>query len=246
MQNRPFVPLIDRGVLEASEGTCIDDVAVPLMLTRHVADPPDAGTFPDAIERLHTDVNRHLQSGERQYPFVIGQTERGDVLGIILYPALKKAEVIGLSIDNLEQTTRLTLSPSGLHLFHGFLVFVVHSLSATQPISHPYEEGERERSSPENTDVATVQQHLLRQVDAADEEQALALFEVRVVDTFGRPTRLWARWYPNRDLTSWEWQFEEGELSAGGIAFTVEQAALLSGFLTLLRLAFPDDWSWEE
>jgi hypothetical protein len=83
-------------------------------------------------------------------------------------------------------------------------------------------------------------------VDAADEEQTLTLFEVRVVDTFGRPTRLWARWYPNRDLASWEWQFEEGELPAGGIAFTVEQAALLSGFLTLLRLAFPDDWSWEE
>lgn len=245
MQNRPFVPLIDRGVLEASETACVRDVVVPLMLTRQVAELPDAGAFPDAIERLHKDVTHYLESGERQYAYVTGQTEQGDILGIILYPVLGKAELIGLSLGNLKKTMRLTLSPPGLHLLHGFLVFVVHILSAAQPFPHPYGE-ERAQLPLENTDAITVQQHLLEQVDAGDGEQALALFEVRVVDTFGRPTLLQARWYPNRDLASWEWRCEEGGLTSEGIVFSTDQAALLAGFLTLLRLAFPDDWSWEE
>jgi hypothetical protein len=246
VENRPFVPLIDRGVLEASEDACVEGVVVPLMLTRHVADPPDAGAFPDAIERLRSDVARHLETSERQYAFVTGQTERGDVLGVILYLALKKAEVIGLTCGDAARTTRVTLSPAGVHLLHGFLVFVVHALCASQPAAHPYGE-ERERTQPpENTDVAAVQRHLLARVDAGDEAQALTLFGARVVDTFGRPTSLQARWYPNRGLASWEWHVEEGELARAGILFTLEQAALLSGFLTLLRLAFPDDWSWQE
>lgn len=246
MQTDPFVPLIDRGVLEASDGTCIEDIVVPLMLVRHVAEPPDAGSFPDAVERLHGDITRVLKAGERQYPFVTDQTE-GGVLGIILYPALEKADVLGLSPNDQKQTRRLVLSPTGLHLLHGFLVFIVHTLSATQPTTHPYQQDEsRTHRPPENTDVARVREYLSMQVDGADEGQVLTLFEMTVVDTYGRPSRIWARWYPNRDLASWEWRFEEGEPAEDGIAFTLEQAALLSGFLTLLRLAFPDDWSWKE
>lgn len=235
MNVRPFVPLIDRGVLEESDSSCIGGVVVPLMLTRHVAELPDAGAFPDAVERLRSDVARRLQHGERQYPFVTGQTDRGDVLGVILYPVLKKAEVIGL-VPGLESTTRMTLSPSGLHLLHGYLVFVAHSLAPARSAEHP---------PPENTDVTTVCEHLLTMVDAGDGEQALTVFAVKVVDTFGRPVILRAKWYPNRDLTSWEWEGVEGE-PTGGIFFDLEQATLLAGFFTLLRLAYPDEWSWQE
>ncbi len=231
MNDRPFVPLIDQGVLEESDSSCVGDVIVPLMLTRHVAELPDAGAFPAAVERLRSDIDRHLEHGERQYPFVTGQTERGDVLGVVLYPALKKAEVIGLSPD-LKDTTRMTLSPNGLHLLHGYLVFVVHSLAA-------------QVGSPENTDVATVCKCLLTMVNADDDEQALTVFAVKVVDTFGRPVVLHAKWYPNRDLISWEWEGVEGG-PTGGIFFDLEQAKLLAGFFTLLRLAYPDEWSWQE
>jgi len=230
-------------VLEESDSSCIREVVVPLMLTRHVAELPDAGAFPDAVERLRSDVARHVEHGERQYPLVTGQTERGDVLGVILYPRLKKDEVIGLA-PGLESTTRMTLSPSGLHLLHGYLVFVVHCLAAAQPAGHPYGEMEGIRS-PENTDVAAVREHLLAMVDSGDDEQALTVFAVKVVDTFGRPVVLRAVWYPNRDLVSWEWEGVEGE-PTGGIFFDLEQAALLAGFFTLLRLAYPDEWSWQE
>lgn len=243
MQTKPFAPLIDRGVLEASDSACIEDIVVPLMLARHVAELPDAGSFPDAVERLRGDVSQVLKAGERQYPFVTEQTEAGPV-GIILYPALEKADILGLSL-NLKQTRRLVLCPSGLHLLHGFLVFIVHTLSTAQPTAHPYLQ-EGSKVQPENVDVASVQRYLLMRVDGADEDQVLTLFEVAVVDTYGRPCRIRARWYPNRDLASWEWRFEEGEMAEDGIAFTLKQAALLAGFLTLLRLAFPDDWSWKE
>lgn len=250
MIEMPFVPLIDRGVFEESGGVseesggaCIADVIVPLMLVRHVAELPDAGAFPDAVERLRADVARHLEHGERQYPFVTGQTERGDVLGVILYPALRKAEVIGLAPD-LRSTARMTLSPNGVHLLHGWLVFAVHSLATDRPGGHPY--GQVGGIQPENADVAAVRRRLLAMVEAGDKEQALTAFSVRVVDVFGRPHTLRARWYPHRGLVSWEWEPLEGDLPAGGVFFDLEQAALLAGFLTLLRLAYPEEWSWRE
>lgn len=247
MKDQPFVPLIDRGVLEESDTTCVENVVVPLMFVRHVADLPDPGAFADAVERLRADVSRHLQSGERQYAFATGQTLRGGVLGMILYPALKKAEVIGLSVDDNDRTSRMTLSPNGLHLLQGFLIFVVHSLAAPLPTSHPYGE-DRTLGAMENADVAAVQKFFLDRVNADDLNQSLRLFQARVVDAFGRPTILEAKWYPNLDKASWEWRFVEetnGPI-AGGIAFDMQHAALLSGFLTILRLAFPKEWSWQE
>ncbi len=241
MEDRPFVPLIDRGVLEGSDSSCVGGVVVPLMLARHVAELPDPGSFPDAVERLRSDVARYLEHGERQYPYVTGQTKRGDVLGVILYPALRAAEIIGLAPD-LEGTTRMTLSPNGVHLFHGFLVFVVHSLAPAVSAARSYEGTQGDLT---NSDVAVVRERLLAMVDEGDEGQALETFSVKVVDTFGRPVVLRAVWYPNRGLASWEWEGVEGE-PTGGIFFDLEQAALLAGFFTLLRLAYPDQWSWQE
>lgn len=251
MQDQPFVPLIDRGVLEASDTTCVENIVVPLMLVRHVADLPDPGAFADAIERLRADISRHVQSGERQYAFVTGQTPKGDVLGIILYPALKKAEVIGLDFSDEDKTSRMTLSPNGLHLLHGFLIFVVHSLAAPQSISHPYGPN-RTSGTPQNTDVAAVQQFFLSRISDDDLNQSLnlslRLFQVQIVDSFGRPAVLAAKWYPHLGKASWEWRFVEGAdgPTSGGIAFELKHAALLAGFLTILRLAFPEEWSWQE
>ena len=247
MADQPFVPLIDRGALEESDTTCIENVVVPLMLVRHVVELPDPGAFADAVERLRADVTRHVQSGERQYAFAAGQTPGGDALGVILYPALEKAEIIGLGIDDGARTSRMTLSPNGLHLLHGFLTFVVHSLAALHPTSHPYGV-ERPLTQPENADVAAVQQALLAQVDPDNMNQALCLFQVRVVDSFGRPTFLDAKWYPNLGRASWEWRFVEetnGPIT-GGVAFDMEYATLLAGFFTVLRLAFTEEWSWQE
>lgn len=237
-----FVPLIDRGIFEPEEDACIEEVIMPLMLARLVAAPPDAGAFLSAVERLHADIARHIRSGERRYPFTIGMTRNG-ALGIVLYTALRKADLIGLSTSDPQQTACLTLSPSGLHLFHGFLVFVTHSLHGAKDMSGSEVQGP---SPKQNMDVARVQQHLLGMVNLGNEGQALRLFGVRVVDTYGRPAQLSAKWYPNRAWASWEWQFGEGDQASGGIAFTMEQAAQLSGFLTLLHMAFPKEWVWEE
>jgi hypothetical protein len=236
INKEPFAPNIDAGIWE--EGvTCVDDVVVTLMLCRSVAELPDPAPLLDPVTRLREKLDQRA----RDFVYTIHQTDIGEMLGVILYPGSERVKIKGYDRD-LELASPVALAAKGLHLLHGQLVFFVHHLASGLTDQHPYVAGDLDE--PQNGDIAAVRKHLLSQADAVDEDQAVEIFSVGITDVIGRPVRLRGTWYPNREMTSWEWQGENDYLS-GGVFFPLEFAAQLAGFITLLRMA-QSQWSWRE
>ncbi|HIE38358.1 MAG TPA: hypothetical protein EYP77_04680 [Anaerolineae bacterium] len=211
------------------------NVIVPLVLIRHVAELPEPAMLADALDRFRNDLEQHRQSGRAQRLYVINRTNEGRVLGAIVYPEAKAVEIIETGRSAPPHSSRTTFTPNSLHLFHGFLVFTTEFLAP--------------ESLPEisNRDVAAVCSALREQAQARPDGkgQRIRLFHIAVSDRFGRPVAITAGWDPAQGILSWEWTGLESDLQ-GGLYLTVEDARLLAGFITLLRMSDPDAWSWND
>jgi len=234
-----FSPSIGTGIFAEGPENMIDEVVVPLMLCRSVANLPNDPSLTDQVHRM-----RESLATAREWAF--GMQARGvqDSLGVTIFPATRHARVRGCTVAG-DRAETIALDAEGLHLLHGHLVFFVHHLAMALPGAHPYREAlGGAPGAPQNEDVSTVKDSIVGQVDAADSNQRLVLFGVDVNDSMGRPVHLTGAWYPNRDRTSWEWEGLNTHL-AGSVHFPVGYAAELAGLLTLIRLAQPE-WSWQE
>lgn len=239
MTTDPFSPNIGTGVWE-SQDSVVDGIRVPLMLCRSVAELPDPTPWAEAIAHLA----ERIRQSTRDIVYTIASQGPGCSPGIIIYPNINRFKVIGYDATLTSTAgTAVMLTPNGLHLLHGQLVFFVHHLARRLSPKHPYPEAPPAVEQ-ENADVAAVRDALIAQVDAADTAQRVKLFASNITDMMGRPVTLEGIWYPNIDVTSWEWTGRNDGLS-GSIYFPLTYAAHLAGLLTILRLARPE-WSWQE
>ena len=110
-----FVPQFASGLLEPTEGHCIADVAVPLMLIRHTAELPDVAEMLPAVEAMRGEVRNHAKTGERLV-HMVEMVDKGALVGIVFYLKDKGAEVYGESMNDPEVTVKVALDPRGLLL----------------------------------------------------------------------------------------------------------------------------------
>ncbi|MEA3377618.1 MAG: hypothetical protein U9R72_15640 [Chloroflexota bacterium] len=241
-------------------------VNVALMLVRHIAAPPRsrapgmemATKLKRRVEELREKRQASLvwspvlsPSGSDRSPWSCGPRTQGTDgvwTGRVPPGAVELLFEEGTirvhtraSLDG-EGTRALLLDANGALLLQGTLNFFLHYLN---PLV-----AERVEQAPYLDDDVLVPEilnrYLVQTVEWARGKmeagaRRVELFAAPLADRYGRQTVLRAVWQPEPPHICWQWEFEERCLAG---YLEVRQATWVSGFITLIRLAYPDQWSW--
>jgi hypothetical protein len=240
-----FVPVIDDAALAgfAPEGAPIH---VPLVLARHVVElPPAQGMTWEMVEGLRRCVEAARRVRRASLVWAPGQVEAGTARAGAVELHFDEGTMLvwGQAGPGRAEARSVLLDANAALLFQGTLNFFMHFLN-------PLVAGRvRQAAYLERGDVLVpeiVNRDLIAAVDWARGEleagrDEIELFALPLADRYGRRTTLWAVWGVEQGCISWQWEFD-GVLS--GAYLDVERAAWVSGFMTLVRMAYPGDWAW--
>jgi len=222
-------------------------VNVPLVLTRHVAELPAsqalamemAAKLRERIEALRRErrasfawaPSRHIGAG-----FVSPGAVR-------LFFREGTMQVGAKGDPSGRETQSLLLDANAVLLFQGTLNLFLHFLNplmAHKVRQAPYLDCD-DVLVPEivNRDIALVVTWVKEEL--ASEAERIELFAAPLADWYGRETVLRAVWDVEPAHVSWQWEFNEAPYAT---YLDVEQATWVSGFITLVRLAYPQEWAW--
>jgi hypothetical protein len=243
-EGHDLVPVIDEAIFKAVEPSDAP-VNVPLVLVRHVAEPPlKQAVSLETGDRLKGAIEA-LREGRRA-SFLWSPTSawRGPSPGSVEYYFEEEAIQVYAKSSYGGRTGLRTilLGVNGALLFQGTVNAFLHFLN---PIV-----AERARQAPYFDEGVLrpeiINKHLIRLTRWArskvDEgERRIPLFCVPVRDRYGQQGHLEAAWLVEPPHISWTWRSDDRSAES---YLNVEQATWVNGFVTLLRLTYPDRWVW--
>lgn len=229
-------------------------VNVPLVLARHVAElPPSQALALEMAAKLRERIEALRRERRASFAWVPSRHAGAGFLGpgaVRLFFREGTMQVWTKGDPNGRETQSLLLDGNGVLLFQGTLNFFLHFLNPL--VGHkvrqaPYLDRD-DILVPEiiNRDIALVvtwvKEELASEAERADNRHPLIeLFATPLTDRYGRETVLRAVWDVEPAHVSWQWEFDEVPYAA---YLDVEQATWVSGFITLVRLAYPQEWTW--
>jgi hypothetical protein len=223
-------------------------VNVPLVLVRHVAELPAGAVATEMAEGLRQRVEalrRERRASFAWAPVVHAGASFTCPGTVELFFREETMQVWAKATPDAKapQARALILDPNGALLLQGTLNLFVACLNPLAGPAGGRDSGEPGRaggaSEPLNRDMGAIVEWAREELAGGAER--LDLFGVPLSDRYGRETVLRAAWDVGPAHVSWQWEFD-GQPQAA--YFTPEQAAWVSGFITLVRLAYPDEWGW--
>jgi len=245
MSDHDLAPVIDDDVFRAVQPSAAP-VNVPLVLVRHVAEPPRSrGVTVELAARLKRRVAELRDRREAALSWTPGEGWRGPAPGAVEYffeEGSIQVYAKGSPEARAATTRTVLLDANGALLLQGTLNGFLHylnPLAAERVEQAPYLDEEVLR--PE-----MINQYLIQLVQWArgrleDGASSVRLFAAPTRDLFGERGVLRATWVVDPPHISWGWSSEDRSVS---LYLDVRQAAWVSGFITLLRMALPDEWRW--
>ncbi|MBN1180168.1 MAG: hypothetical protein JXD18_13235 [Anaerolineae bacterium] len=215
-------------------------VNVPLVLVRHVAELPSVAAAVEMAAGLRQRVEalrRERRASFAWAPAVHSGSSFTCPGTVELFFREETMQVWAkAALDTKAPLARaLILDPNGALLLQGTLNLFVACLN---PLADSA--GGQVGALRLNRDMGDIVEWA--QEGLAGGATHLDLFGVPLSDRYGRETVLRAAWDVGPAHASWQWEFDGRPQAA---YFTPEQAAWVSGFITLVRLAYPDEWVWQ-
>jgi len=222
-------------------------VNVPLVLARHVAElPPSQALAMEMAARLRERIEALRRERRASFAWVPSRHTRADFVSpgaVRLFFREGTMQVWAKGDPSGRETQSLLLDANAVLLFQGTLNLFLHFLNPL--VGHkarqaPYLDRD-DVLVPEilNRDIALVVTWVKEEL--ASEAERVELFAAPLADRYGRETVLRAVWDVEPAHVSWQWEFDEMPYAA---YLDVEQATWVSGFITLVRLAYPQEWAW--
>ena len=241
-----FAPVVTDAVFGAipSDGPPVN---VPLVLARHVAElPPSQALAMEMAAKLRQRIEALRQERRASFAWVPSRHAGAGFVSpgaVRLFFREGTMQVWAKGDPKGKETQSLLLDANAVLLFQGTLNLFLHFLNPL--LDHkarqaPYLDRD-DVLVPEiiNRDIALV-------VTWAEEKlvggaERIEPFAAPLTDRYGRETVLRAVWDVESAHVSWQWEFDEVPY---GAYLDVEQATWVSGFITLVRLAYPQEWNW--
>jgi len=222
-------------------------VNVPLVLTRHVAElPPSQALAMEMAAKLRERIEALRRERRASFAWV---PSRHIGAGFVSPGAVRlffregTMQVWAKGDPSGRETQSLLLDANSVLLLQGTLNLFLHFLNplmAHKVGQAPYLDRD-DVLVPEiiNRDIALIVTWVKEKL--ASEAGRIELFAAPLADRYGRETVLRAVWDVEPAHVSWQWEFDEVPYAA---YLDVEQATWVSGFITLVRLAYPQEWTW--
>lgn len=223
-------------------------VNVPLVLARHVAELPlIRGLSLELSTKLRQSTEAVAQKGKSSLIWEpentwIGASSKPGTLEFFFDERLVQVHTKTSPEERETSTQSLFLDANALLLYQGMLNCFAHYLNplvAERVEQAPYFEDDVLVPEIINHHVAEVVRWAKGKVDEG--AKRVELFAAPVADRYGRETILKANWVVLPPHAGWCWEFGECPL---GAYLDVKQATWVNGFITLIRLAYPDEWAW--
>ena len=220
-------------------------VNVPLVLARHVAGvPADQGPSLTASGHLREVVEELGKRGKAAVVWDPSARGRRNGAGTVEY-FFREEEIqvhTRASLDTGRATRRFLLDTNGAVLFQGTVNAFLHYLNPLM-IEHveqaPYlDPGTRPAII--NRPVAALTRWARAQMEGGSRQ--IRLFAASCRDRYGQPGILEALWHVNPAYISWGWRSDERAVRG---YLSVQEATWVSGLMTLVRLTYPDEWTWQ-
>lgn len=229
-------------------------VNVPLVLARHIAElPPSQALAMEMAARLRERIEGLRRERRASFAWAPSRhTGAGFVSpgAVRLFFREGTMQVWAKGDPSGRGTQSLLLDANSVLLLQGTLNLFLHFLNplmAHKLRQAPYLDRD-DVLVPEiiNRDIALVvtwvKEKLASGAERADNRHPLIeLFAAPLADRYGRGAVLRAVWDVEPAHVSWQWEFDEVPYAA---YLDVEQATWVSGFITLVRLAYPQEWAW--
>ena len=222
-------------------------VNVPLVLARHIAElPPSQALALEMAAKLRERIKGLRRERRASFAWVPSQHTGADFVSpgaVRLFFREGTMQVWAKSDPKGRETQSLLLDANSVLLLQGTLNLFIHFLNplmAHKVGQAPYLDRD-DVLVPEiiNRDIALVVTWVKGEL--ASEAGRIELFAAPLADRYGRETVLRAVWDVEPAHVSWQWEFDEVPYAA---YLDVEQATWVSGFITLVRLAYPQEWTW--
>jgi hypothetical protein len=243
-EGHDLAPVIDEAIFEAVEPSDAP-LNVPLVLVRHVAEPPlKQAVSLETANRLRRAIKALRERCRASLLWSPTSAWRGPSPGSVEYFFEEEAIQVCAKSSYKGRTGLRTvlLDANGALLFQGTINAFLHFLN---PIV-----AERARQAPYFDEGVLrpeiINKHLIRLTRWArskvdERERRFPLFRAPVLDRYGQQGHLEAAWIVDPPHISWTWNSEDRSIDT---YLNVEQATWVNGFVTLLRLTYPDRWAW--
>jgi hypothetical protein len=253
-----FAPVVTDAVfgVSSSDGPPVN---VPLVLARHVAElPPSQALALEMAAKLRRRIEGLRRERRASFAWLPTRHAGAGFVGpgaVQLFFREGTMQVWAKGDLSGRETQSLLLDTNAALLFQGTLNLFLHFLN---PLL-----GRKARPAPYlvrddvlvpeiiNRDIALVVTWVEEKL--ASEVECIELFAIPLADRYGRETVLRAVWDVESAHVSWQWAFDEmpsdgtdrdGRRDPHAAYLDVEQATWVSGFITLVRLAYPQEWTW--
>lgn len=241
-----FAPVVTDAVFGAipSDGPPVN---VPLVLARHVAELPPSQTLAlEMAAKLRQRIEALRRERRASFAWVPSRHAGAGFVSpgaVRLFFREGTMQVWTKGDLGGRETQSLLLDTNAVLLFQGTLNLFLHFLNPLM--------GHKARQAPYldcddilvpeiiNRDIALVVTWVEEKL--ASDAECIELFAIPLADRYGRETVLRAVWDVETVHVSWQWEFDEVAYAA---YLDVEQATWVSGFITLVRLAYPQEWTW--
>jgi hypothetical protein len=241
-----FAPVVTDAVfgVSPSDGPPVN---VPLVLARHVAElPPSQAQALEMAAKLRQRIEGLRQERRASFAWVPSRHAGAGLVSpgaVRLFFREGTMQVWAKGDPKGKEAQSLLLDANAVLLFQGTLNFFLHFLNplmAHEARQAPYLDRD-DVLVPEiiNRDIALVVTWVEERL--AGDAERIDLFASPLADRYGRETVLRAVWDVETAHVSWQWEFDEVLCAA---YLDVEQATWVSGFITLVRLAYPQEWAW--
>lgn len=241
-----FAPVVTDAVFKDSppDGPSVN---VPLVLARHVAElPPSQALALEMAGKLRERIEALRRERRASFAWVPSRHTGADFVGpgaVRLFFREGTMQVWAKGDPKGKETQSLLLDGNGVLLFQGTLNLFIHFLNplmAHKVRQAPYLDHD-DALAPAiiNRDIALVVTWVKEKL--ASEAGRIELFAAPLADRYGQETVLRAVWDVEPAHISWQWEFDEVPHTA---YLDVEQATWVSGFITLARMAYPQEWTW--
>jgi hypothetical protein len=230
-----FAPVVTEAIFRdaASAGAPVN---VPLVMVRLVAELPSHPSAAEMAERLRRRIDALQKERRASFawsPSVHTGTDLVSPGTVELFFREETMRVWGkASLEKRAGASALLLDANAALLLQGTLNLFVHVLD---PLVHPAGQD----SATPNRDVAALVEWAREGI--AQGKERLVLFEAPLADRYGRHAVLRAAWEVKAAHCAWEWEVDG---TAPAAYLDVRQSSWVSGFITLVRVAYPGEWAW--
>jgi hypothetical protein len=230
-----FAPVVTDAIFQdaASEGAPVN---ILLVMVRLVAELPSYPSAVEMAERLRRRIEALQKERRASFAWSPSVHTGMDLVSpgtVELFFREETMRVWGkASLEKRAGTSALLLDPNAALLLQGTLNLFVHVLD---PLVHP---ASQDGADP-NRDVAALVEWVRGEI--AQGTERLVLFEAPLADRYGRQALLRAAWDVKAAHCAWEWEVD-GTTPAAYL--DARQSSWVSGFITLVRMAYPGEWVW--